>query len=209
MGAVSQSRNKTAETNLAQVYFDAERVVDQTYRNEFIARIFERGHSWLDGVQLDLLPWHVDSTMLSMVQDIKLQYNRIVILQCHGEAMAKLGPKQCAQTLGAYASSLDYILFDSSHGKGVRLDTTALRPYIEAAYNNPKLDEVGIGIAGGLNAEIVLTDMPELLADYPDISWDAEGQLHPALPDGKRPLNMPTVYKYIEASKAILDTANE
>ncbi|MEO8691326.1 MAG: hypothetical protein ABI397_00910 [Candidatus Saccharimonas sp.] len=189
---------------VAQVYFDVEHVGDEGYRNKFMERIRRRGAAWLTAVQFDMLPWHRDSKFLDFIENVKSETGFKVLLQAHGEAMNELGPNDIVCKLGGYASALDYILFDASHGNGVQLDTHALRPFLEAAYNSNELSGVGIGIAGGLNAEVVRQDLPELLADYPDLSWDAEGQLHPVGLDGKRPLDMEVTSRYLEASAAVL-----
>ena len=96
------------------------------------------------------------------------------------------------------------MLFDASHGKGVRMDAMRLYPFIETAYESNELCTVGITVAGGLNSQVVREDLPQLVQDYPDLSWDAEGQLHPVNRDNKRPLDMPIVMDYFDASVEVL-----
>ena len=189
---------------VAQLYLDVDNVGNANYRDEFMRRVRQRGAAWLTAVQFDMLPWHEDGKYLEFIEQIKGETGLKVLLQAHGEAMAELGPRGVVQKLGQYASSIDYVLFDASHGKGLRLDAGALRPFLEAAYSSEVLSGTGFSVAGGLNAEIVRQDLPQLLVDFPDLSWDAEGQLHPTNINGKRPIDMQAAKQYLEASAAVL-----
>lgn len=189
---------------VAQIYLDTDYVDDAAYRNEFMDRIRRRGAAWLNAVQFDMLPWHKDASLLHFVEQIKCETDFNVLIQAHSDAMQTLGPDKIARKLGEYAHVLDYVLFDASHGKGVRLDTHALQPFLEAAYTSDELFATGISIAGGLNAQIVREDLPHLVQQYPDLSWDAEGQLHPNDVNGKRPLDMETAKEYLTASAEVL-----
>ena len=189
---------------VAQIYLDIGCVDDARYRNELMQRICRRGEAWLNAVQLDMLPWHTEAEYLDFIEQIKSETGLKVLLQAHGEAMKELGPRGVVQKLGQYASSIDYVLFDASHGKGLRLDASALRPFLEAGYSSESLSGTGFSVAGGLNAEIVRQDLPQLLVDFPDLSWDAEGQLHPTDVNGKRPIDMQAAKQYLEASAAVL-----
>lgn len=193
-----------AELNVAQTYFDADHVKDINYRNEFTDRIRKRGSAWLNAIQFDMLPWHEDESMLPWLEKLKKESGLTILLQAHGEAMSELGPDKLTHTLGRYAHAFDYILFDASHGKGVRMNTEALKPFLEAAYQSGELEGVGMAVAGGLNAQVVREHLPEIVALYPDISWDAEGQLHPVRADGTRPLDLALAGAYIEASAEVL-----
>lgn len=202
--AVAPSPDTTKSANIAQVYLDTDHVGDPAYRDAFSRRIMERGASWLNGVQFDMLPWHDDAAMLPFLEQLKSEYDTQLLLQCHSEAMETLGPREVVRRLGRYAHILDYILFDASHGKGVRLNTEALRPFVDEAYSSGKLESVGIAAAGGLNAMVVRDDLPELVNKYPDLSWDAEGQLHPVNTQGRRPLDRQAVREYFDASATVL-----
>lgn len=113
----------------AQIYFDPEYVTDAEYRKKFIERICERGKRWLNTLQFDLLPWQQNDAMLPFIEEVKQHTNHTIILQAHGESMQQLGAENMAKKLGRYAHTLDYVLFDASHGTGVRLDPNALRPF--------------------------------------------------------------------------------
>lgn len=193
------------ELKVAQVYFDADLVRDVGYRDEFVERIRQRGKTWLSAIQFDLLPWHTDNTILPWLEKVKEDSGLTIILQAHGEAMTELGPKGIARTLGRHACALDYILFDASHGKGERMNTEALLPFLDQGYFSGNLLHVGMGVAGGLNAAVVGEELPSILEYYPDVSWDAEGQLHPTLPDGSRPIDLLRAKEYLEASADVLN----
>ena len=189
---------------IAQVYLDIDHVQDSDYRTEFVKRIFERGQ-YLNGLQFDMLPWETDGNMLRFLDDIKsARPDLMLMLQCHGNAMNLLGPKVAADKLGAYAAALDYILFDSSEGRGIRMDPESLEPFVDEAYSSKYLDGTGIAIAGGLDGITIRESMPNIVAKYPDISWDAEGRLHPINTAGNRPLDMSLVDEYFAASKNVL-----
>lgn len=191
--------------NVAQVFLDPELVNDADYRDEFIKRIRRRGASWLQAVQFDLLPWHADNSLIPFLEQLKNESGLGVILQAHGESMQALGPDGMMQKLGQYATALDYVLFDASHGKGIRLNSKALQPFLEAAYSSDALGSVGFGVAGGLHAQVVREDLPVLVQQYPNMSWDAEGRLHPVRPeDSARPLDVRLATEYLEASAEVI-----
>lgn len=190
--------------HVAQAFLDPEYVSDSTYRNEFVERIRRRGAKWLDAIQFDMLPWHTDESLLPFVEKVKYETGLKILLQAHNESMQMLGPDKIVRRLGRYAHALDYVLFDASHGTGVRLETDCLRPFLEASYASDVLQTLGVSVAGGLNSTVVREDLVELVQDYPDLSWDAEGQLHPTCADGTRPLDIDMANEYIVASAEIL-----
>lgn len=192
---------------VAQVYLDVEHVHDADYRRRFMDTLTGRGGAWLDAVQFDMLPWHDDAEVAAFVADVKDRYGLKVLVQCHGPAMKTLGPDGAANALGRLAEGIDYVLFDSSHGTGTRLDVETLASFVESAYSASALDDVGVAVAGGLTAEVVTEDLPPLLARFPDLSWDAEGGLHPVGADGTRPLHMGRVNDYLRASGRVCRAA--
>ena len=190
--------------NVAQLFLDPAHVSDRQYRYEFIDRVHRRGAAWLDAVQFDMLPWQQDSSLVPFFEKIKYEMGLKILLQAHNEPMQSLGPNKLTGALGRYAHVLDYVLFDASHGNGVRMSTDRLQPFLDVAYQSHELQAVGLGVAGGLNSAVVREDLPALLRDYPDLSWDAEGQLHPVNTAGKRPLDMKLAAEYIAASAEVL-----
>jgi hypothetical protein len=189
---------------VAQIYFDADYVSDAAYKDAFMRRLRRRGAAWLNAVQFDMLPWHEDSSLLHFVEQVKCETDFTVLIQAHDDAMRSLGPDKIARRLGEYAHAIDYVLFDASHGKGVRLNTDTLRPFLETTYASDELSAIGVGVAGGLNSQIVSEDLPTLVQEYHDLSWDAEGQLHPVAATGARPIDMYAAKSYLGASAKVL-----
>lgn len=201
--ALRHDRTNLDTIGVAQAYFDVEYVNDGEYRARFLSRIIQRGEPWLEAVQFDMLPWHSNDEMWGFLDEVK-QHGLSVFLQAHGKAMSELGPRNTADIFGRHSELLDYVLFDSSHGTGTRLDASALEPFIAEAHERLDLSQTGIAIAGGLNSEIVREDLPQLVSVYPNLSWDAEGQLHPVNVSGKRPLALDVTSAYLRASSAVL-----
>lgn len=189
---------------IAQVYLDPEYIEDADYRTEFVQRILKRGQ-YLNGLQFDMLPWDSNDSMQRFLEDIKsARPDIMVLLQCHGNAMRLLGPKGATNKLGAYANVLDYVLFDSSEGRGIRMSPKSLEPFIYEAHSSSYLDHIGLAVAGGLDELAVREFMPPIVGKYPNISWDAEGRLHPVNAAGKRPLDMSLVDSYFASSSEVL-----
>lgn len=196
--------NRGANTiAVAQAYLDVEYVHDSDYRTAFLARIVQRAEPWLQAIQFDMLPWHTNYRMWGFLEDVKHE-GVDVFLQAHGAAMKILGPKDCARILGQHAELVDYVLFDASHGTGTRLDKTYLNPFIAEAHERLDPSQTGIAIAGGLNGDIVREVLPGFINKYPNLSWDAEGQLHPLDKHGKHPLDLEVTREYLQASSEIL-----
>lgn len=193
---------RESELHVAQVFIDPELAKDEHYRNNFIDRVHRRGRLWLNAIQFDMLPIGEDNSLPGFIEDVKNETKLKILLQAHSGLMESYSPRDLAKLLGGFA--LDYVLLDSSHGKGVRLDINKLRPYVEAIYESDDLKHVGVGIAGGLNAEIVANDLPEIVKIYPDLSWDAEGQLHRPDRSNKRPINLGDAGEYIIASSKVI-----
>ena len=202
--ALQPHTKQSRSLGVAQTFFDPEYVSNPGYRNYFTNRIFERGADWIDGIQFDMLPWHSDPEMLGFLTELKQKHDTKLFLQVHKPAMEALGPKGVVNHLNQFADSIDYVLFDSSHGTGKRLDTDALKTYLGEAYSSQALQQVGIALAGGLNGEIVAEELPKVLSEFPDTSWDAEGQLHPVSVNGSMPLDMQRVEAYLRASTAVM-----
>ena len=192
---------------VVQVYLDVDHVGEASYREAFMERLLTRGSAWLAGIQFDMLPWHDNLEIESFLWWLRETTGLPVLLQCHGPAMELLGPDGAARRLGELADVIDFVLFDASHGTGKRLDVDRLDTFVNAAYSHTALDQVGVAVAGGLSPTTVTEDLSALVAKYPDLSWDAEGSLHPVTSEGSRPLDMATVRGYLSASTIMLDQA--
>lgn len=190
---------------VAQAYFEMRHLDNSAYHDEFMRRIVSRGKAWLCAVQFDMLPWHNRGQILDFMETVRDENPELqVLLACHGKAMEGLGREKTIRRLGAFAPYIDYVLFDASHGTGARMDVERLDGFLEDSYASSALEKIGFAVAGGLNGEHVEEDLPRLLSKYPDLSWDAEGQLHPLNNVGKRPLQMDRVKEYLQKSVDVL-----
>jgi hypothetical protein len=75
---------------------------------------------------------------------------------------------------------------------------------LEVAHSSAPLERVGLAIAGGLSGPLIRDHLPELLAEFPNISWDAEAALHPETTTNSRPLDLALVIDYLKASSEII-----
>lgn len=102
-----------------------------------------------------------------------------VILQIGKNALeaAQNSPSRVIEILHRYESVINRVLLDKSMGKGLGMDAMGLLPFAHAIRKNfPKL---GIGAAGGLGPETIHLVKP-LVAEFPDLSIDAQGRLRPS-----------------------------
>lgn len=189
--------------NVAQMFYEPDMTHDPAYREAFLRRIADRAE-WLDGVQFDMLPWHDEERTLDVLAIVK-SIGKKVLLQCHGDTMNALGPNGTIQRLAPYAPSIDYLLFDSSHGKGVEMNPDALLPFVDAAYESSGFEHVGVGIAGGLSAQTVENLLPAVAREFPGISIDTEGKVHPVQSDGTRPVSLQESHRYFDAFAGVLE----
>jgi len=202
-GALRHTAQNPNTIAVAQAYLDVEHVGSQEYRERFMRRIADRGMPWLQAIQFDMLPWHTNNNTLEFLEGVKAE-GLAVFLQAHKAAMEELGPTGIVNRLGRYTHLVDYLLFDSSHGTGKRLDVDSLRPFIAEAHDKFDLSQTGIALAGGLDGTAVYEDLPQLVGEYPHLSWDAEGQLHPVNADDRRPLDLDRAEMYLRASSQVL-----
>ncbi|HRK40953.1 MAG TPA: hypothetical protein PLN95_02645 [Candidatus Saccharibacteria bacterium] len=205
--AFSGALSGSGVDSVAQMYLDPEVLAaNPDYGRQFIRRIKRRGAAWLNTIQFDMLRYQDAPEAFSyLIHEAKREdvrddeYN--VIVQCHAPAMAE-GPRVALEKLKRLSpDEINWILFDASHGTGKEMDVDALKRFIEAAHDDSELDHVGIGIAGGLDAEGVEKHLPKILRDFPYVSWDAEGRLHQTS-DGS--LDMEATKRYISASADVI-----
>lgn len=202
--AISISELQDGEMGVAQVYLDLKEARSSgidSYEEEFINKLLGRNSMWLSGIQFDMLPWHKDdySKLLQLIKDDS-PIPHDVLLQCYGKIMQQHSPAQIRELLKQYEGLVDYVLLDASHGQGKRLNVEQLKPYIDELYG---IDGIGLGIAGGLDARIVAQELPALLADYPELSFDAEGKLR--LPEtGSYKLDQATTTQYLQSAAKVI-----
>jgi hypothetical protein len=195
--------------NVAQMYLkpDILREAPQ-YGPTFVEKIQRRAGSYLDAIQFDMLPF--DDPDADLRDTLRAVGALDLIVQCHARAMSQ-GPTRAIEMLKRLSDEIDYVLFDASHGTGKTLDTDALLPFLEAAYNDPDFAAFGtnFGIAGGLDGPTVESALPAVVAQFPEVSWDAEGKLHDKIEDGgDGSLNMHRVHQYMLSSVRVLGFAS-
>ena len=192
----------------AQVYLDlaeARRQGITDYPARFMEKLIQRTGGWLDAVQFDLLPWDDQDYSELFEEMILAKPDLDILLQCQGPIMDAHSPQEIAKRLEYYKQYVSYVLFDASHGTGTRLDTNALRPYVAEASEK---DWLGVGVAGGLSGAVVEQDLPELLGDYPHLSFDAEGSLHENLDPNNKRLTLTSVDHYLSTAVSVISNAN-
>lgn len=112
-----------------------------------------------------------------------------IVIQMDGGMLA--GPlEDAARRARETAELTDDLLLDSSGGQGRPLDPTALLPFLRGL----KDTRLGLGVAGGLSVSNLQLLEP-LLAEFPDLSFDAETCLR----DEEDRLVLVRVREYVQA----------
>lgn len=130
----------------------------------------------LHSLQLDMI-WPDPGQVANGVYTSRRQIE--VILQINKDALSLVDndPKTLVKKLDDYQGIVHRVLLDKSVGRGIGLDETVLRPFIEElTKQTPWLQ---IGVAGGLGPNSMHL-VEGLARDYPSISIDAQGQLRPS-----------------------------
>lgn len=102
-----------------------------------------------------------------------------VIVQGNAKAMAAVdnNPDAFAARLKTYGDAVDYVLLDKSMGKGLGMDTAGLLPFARAIVE--RIPGMGLAAAGGLGPD-TLHLLDPLIAEFPNLSIDAQGKLRPS-----------------------------
>lgn len=131
------------------------------------------GGSNLHALQLDMV-W---PDPMEIARAIRASGRHVeVILQIGKNAMEAVDndPGQVVARLRGYRGVVQRVLLDKSMGQGLGMDAQALLPYARAIRD--AMPDIGIGAAGGLGPTSVHLVEP-LLAEFPDLSIDAQGRL--------------------------------
>jgi hypothetical protein len=197
---IAGTLKKDDHLRVAQVYLDqsqARFLGEKDYEKRFVDKLLNRTGDMLNGIQFDMLPWDSEGYK-ELFGHIKAERPEMtILLQAHRGQMEKHGPNELLRRLSWYHDQIDYVLFDASHGTGKTLDVDALVQFVAPAYRRTHF---GIGVAGGLDGPTVETELPKLLEQFPDLSFDAEGKLHTdTLSTGA--LNMKVTKEYLEAAE--------
>jgi len=151
----------------------------------------QTGYGW--GLQINSV-WPLSD----QVRRIKGAYpNKKIILQIPKEAIEKTEREiEYPGRLKKYSGLIDYVLIDPSGGLGMDFDTTSCINLMN--FTSEILPEVGVGLAGGLCASNVATQIWSVANKYgKPFSVDAEGKLRVDTYDGQF-LYSKQVKSYIE-----------
>jgi len=165
-----------------------------------LENVLRRSTYYLKGLQLNKLPW-MDNDYRPVIHQLKDQQPDVaIVLQAHREILEWYAPHEVVRRLGTLA--VDYVLFDTSEGAGRLMDPERLRGYVDDLYQSHL--PIGAVVAGGLEADNLEEYLGPLLAEFDDLSCDAEGRLRSG-PEGRSFLDLDKVRNYLTAWKALQD----
>jgi len=162
----------SSETYNCLHYADYDKVPDPN----LVVNLFEAisyGGERISALQLDI-PWP-DPSAIAYAKK-KCGKNLEVILQIGRRCfeMVDNNKKLLTSRILDYYGIVDRVLLDKSCGEGLPMDPLKLLPFIR--YINERLPRLGIVVAGGLGPRTMHLLVP-IVAEYPKISIDAQGQL--------------------------------
>lgn len=155
--------------------------------------ITEEVGSVLHGFQLNIAWPNV--TILEQYKDKYPEKTIVLQIGSHAFDMVENSPEKLADKVWQYVerSTIDYVLLDPSGGLGQPFDPEKTFRYLEALRGQS--NRIGLGTAGGLSPTTLHLLKP-LLAEFQNISIDAEGKLRTA----EDHLDVETTRQYIQGS---------
>lgn len=153
------------------------------------------GGEHLHALQLDMV-WPDPNDLF---QEISVHDHKIeVILQVGENALNAVdnNPQKLVEKLAWYQGVVDRILLDKSMGRGLGMSAKELLPYAEAISTHYK--DWGLVAAGGLGPK-TLHLLEPLIIEFPNISFDAQGQLCEN-GNARNPLNIDACCEYLQQS---------
>lgn len=141
-----------------------------------LARAISYGGIGINAMQLDM-PWPDPGQIAHGVHTSRK--NIEVILQVGKNAIEEANddPREVVRRLEDYDGVIHRVLLDKSMGRGLGMDAAALLPFARAI--KERFPSLGLVAAGGLGPQSI--DLVEpLVAEFPDISIDAQGKLRPS-----------------------------
>ena len=151
------------------------------------------GGEYLRAIQLDMTwpdPDDIRRAVQRYGEDIE------VIMQIGKQAQAMFGddPKKVAGHLERYEGVVDRVLLDKSMGMGLGMDAMAMLPFLREI--SERIPQLQLVVAGGLGpTSLHLLD--PVLAEFPRISFDAQGKLRPSGDALNEPLDWHYVRSYL------------
>jgi len=122
-----------------------------------------------------------------------------IVLQIGPRAIALAGGtlEGVVDKLKQYTGLAQYVLLDGSGGLGRALNVEWARQYLRA-FRDARLP-FSLGVAGGLGPNS-MEPVQELIAEFPDLSWDAQGRLR----NRDHALNTILACEYLDLSYALV-----
>lgn len=147
------------------------------------------GSKNLHGFQLNFT-W---PPILELIKYRSICQDNIIVMVITPQAFedVKNSPRLLVSRIEDYKGLIDYVLLDRSEGYGIYLDTKFMKKYLDVLYSKDL--GMGIGVAGGLS-ENTLHLIEPLIADFPDLSFDAEDKLRNSYDDS---LNLGLAKNYL------------
>lgn len=130
----------------------------------------------LSAIQLDMIWPHPAEIrcgihMSRRFVEVILQIGRYALDECDND------PAKVVKRLEDYEGVIHRVLLDKSASKGLDMNAAALLPFARAI--RKRFPTLGLVFAGGLGP--TTTDLIDpLLPEFPDLSIDAQGKLHPS-----------------------------
>ncbi len=172
------------------------------YESIDVLRSLRRAANWgyprMDALQLDMIwPKPTDISVLRWINP-----EVMVIIQANSEALDIIDndPQKLVEKLKEYGDAVDYVLLDKSMGRGLGMDAEGLRPYL-CAVRDSGLD-IGLAVAGGLGPDTLRLVEP-LIAEFPDLSIDAQSKLRPS-GNAMDPIDWGMAEEYLKKSLKML-----
>ena len=141
-----------------------------------LATAISYGGIGIHALQLDMI-WPDPGEIAHGVRTSHKQIE--VVLQIGKNALEEVDndPRRVVERLGDYEGVIHRVLLDKSMGKGLGMDADGLIPFARAIRESFPM--FGIGAAGGLGPKTIQLVEP-LIAEFPDLSIDAQGRLRPS-----------------------------
>lgn len=129
----------------------------------------------LHAVQLDMI-WPDPKELGKFCNATDSQLEIILQINSNALEMVDNDPKKLIKKLSEYQYALRRVLLDRSMGRGLGMNAEALLPFARAIREDSFTHRLGIGVAGGLGPKSLHLLEP-FLAEFNDISWDAQSKL--------------------------------
>lgn len=167
---------------------------------ENLIKITKLGGKNLSAIQFDMV-WP-DPLIIKRYRELFPHIQ--TVLQINTPALNNLKDQQndLIDKIQTYDDSIDFIILDKSMGRGISLDCNFFEPIIKRI--NDELPKVAVAIAGGLGPDTINL-AASLLAEFPNLSIDAEAKLRPS-GDSHDPIDWSLAKKYLNKALTLFYT---